>query len=284
MSVRRTGTAAIMAVLVTTFAIAVAPSPAGANIGGYNLSVSSGAVVPAGQPQSNFALCNQGKPLGGGFRPDTGTRVLRMNEMYLLPGGGPGWTITVANEGPNQESFSVATICAHASLAYQVPAVTNQTVGPGQAATAQVGCGGGRRPFGGGVSAVSDNLRIVSSFRLPPSSSLPSGGWSVTMANEGTNSSTFDVYAVCDDPSASTTQVLTGGPHTVGAGQTLAVSRPCAPGKRPISGGIDSRSNDLRVAQTFFTGTVSNPTGWQAVVANRGTQSGFFLLKVLCEA
>src|SRR5688572_17975475 len=76
MSVRRVGAAAIMATLLTAVAIAVAPSPAGASLPNYEVVISSPAVAPAGRTASNFALCNRGKPLGGGVRPST--RNLRL--------------------------------------------------------------------------------------------------------------------------------------------------------------------------------------------------------------
>jgi hypothetical protein len=281
MSVRRAGAAAITAILLTTFAIVVFPSPAGASLPNYEVVVARPATAPSGQAATSFAVCKSGRPLGGGVHP--GTRDLRVVESF--PSGAPanavGWSVTVANEGPNQDSFTVATVCADVTLAYQVAAVTNQPVGPGQTATAKAQCGGGRKPFGGGILTVSNNLRVVSSFPLQASQTNPSGAWTGTVANEGANSSTFDVYAICDDATLGSSQFVVGA-QMVGAGLTLAGSLNCPPGKKPVSGGIDSHSPDLRMVESFPLGPTSNPTGWHSIVANTGTQNALFQSYVVC--
>ena len=277
MSVRRVGATALLAVLLTTFAVAVAPAPASAALSGYDLHFASPSVAPPGSTASNLAVCDQGKPLGGGVRPSS--RNLRLVEMYPLPTFA-GWTVTVANEGPNQDTLVAATICANASLAYQ-QVKDDRTVGPGQTVTAEVQCDSGRTVFGGGVFADLDSLRVVSSFPLEPSPSAPNGGWSVTVANGGSNSSGFDVYAVCDNTASPRFAFRT---FTVSAGQTLAVSLSCPSDTKPVSGGVQSASNSLRMIESFPSGTETNPTGWIVTVANTGTSARSFVIHAVCAA
>ena len=277
------------AVASTVIAIAVLLLPTTASAAsvypvGYKVVAVTNQAVPAGQTAAAVVSCPAGaKPLGGGVY--AGSDDVRVVESFPLgaPTSPSGWFATVANEGSNDSIFDVYAICAKVprQLHYEVVGVTNQAVPAGQTAAAVVSCPAGAKPLGGGVYAGSDDVRVVESFPLGAPTS-PSG-WFATVANEGSNDSIFDVYAICAKvPRQLHYEVVGVTNQAVPAGQTAAAVVSCPAGAKPLGGGVYAGSDDVRVVESFPLGAPTSPSGWFATVANEGSNDSVFDVYAIC--
>lgn len=150
--------------------------------------------VAVGTTGSAAMRCPAGKrPLGGGVY--TGDDDMRVVESF--PTSSRRWAGAVFNGSGFESVMDVYVICARVSPGegYEVVGVGNVPVAVGATASAAVDCPAGKRPLGGGVSAGSDDLRLVETF--PLGAPLSPTGWTGTVFNGGDASTTFDVYAVC---------------------------------------------------------------------------------------
>jgi hypothetical protein len=142
---------------------------------------------------------------------------------------------------------------------YEVVHSGDVVVVPGSTSTAVKSCPAGKQPLGGGLSTNSDSVKMVESY--PYIASSAAAGWVGTVANEGTDPVTFDVYAIC-------AIIPSGvGYEIVSASSTGLATVNCPEGKKPFGGGL-STASIASVIETFPLGGGTDPIGWLAWVAD----------------
>lgn len=156
-------------------------------------------------------------------------------------------------------------------FAYQVVRISSRPLSAGYVASAAAHCPAKEKPLGGGVSTGSDDMRVVESYPIGDPQ-----GWAATVANEGTSSASFDVYAICArTPRAVAYDVVSVASEPNASAGVAA----CPTGRSSLGGGVSVGSDELRVVESFPLG---GSRGWVATVADQGSDNAAFEVFAVC--
>ncbi|MGB7538964.1 MAG: NBR1-Ig-like domain-containing protein [Anaerolineales bacterium] len=165
----------------TLTAIAICLNLSSARTTGYQI----GGAVQGGNQVTYAGYCLRGSVMtGGGY-------ILKGTALQLLQSApyDKGWKWTVKNEGDQNATYSVETVCLTGVTAFTTYVIETVKIEPGASGYGQAACPAGKMVSSGGWAFESD-LQIQYSAWY-------SGKWRVVAQNTGTKTRSLEVYATC---------------------------------------------------------------------------------------
>jgi hypothetical protein len=210
-------------------------------------------------------------PASGGVFNVSGYSGVGVNSSYPE---GQIWAVDYDNQTAYPVQFDVYAICVAPTAGRAVVSKANIVATNGQQAPGLVLCPANTKVTGGGIVSQSSGIEMNVNDSYPESN-----GWRVDVDNLAGVDRTFSVYAVCLPKPAGYT-IRTSNVAMNYVGTVTRVSRGCAAGTVPISGGLYDSLIDTgtQLVDTF----PNNTHGWTADEVNIGEVGGLVTGYVIC--